>query len=197
MISIFILTLSLSPGVLAGEGDKKAKPQKTALLIIDIQDFYFPGGGYELVNPEAASLNAKKVLEAFRAKKKTVIHVRHNAKRAAAIHEHVKPLAGEKVISKNYANSFRDTDLLSYLKENKIERLVIAGMQTHMCVEAATRAAADYGFKCVVIHDACATRDLKFGDTTVPAQQVHYSTLSSLNGGYAQVVDTLTFLNQF
>jgi nicotinamidase-related amidase len=177
--------------------EKAPQTPKTALLIIDIQYFYFPGGGYELVNPEAASLNAKKVLEAFRQKKKTIIHVRHNAKNAADIHANVKPLPGEKVISKNYANSFRETNLLKFLKENKIKRLVIVGMQTHMCVEAATRAAADYGFKCMVLHDACATRDLKFKDKTIPAEQVHYSTLSSLSGGYAKVIDTETFLKMF
>jgi len=37
-------------------------------------------------------------------------------------------------------------------------------MQTQMCVEAAIRAGHDFGFECVVVQDACATRDVKFGD---------------------------------
>jgi nicotinamidase-related amidase len=59
-----------------------------------------------------------------------------------------------------------------------------------MCVEAAARAAADYGFEVTVVGDACATRDLEFGGETVPAAQVHASTLASLRGSYATVVTT-------
>lgn len=171
-------------------------PQKSALLLIDIQNFYFPGAPYALVNPEKASLNAQKLLKRFREEEKTVIHVRHNAKKLAEIHSHVKPVKGEKVISKDKANGFVGTDLLETLKSRKITHLVICGMMTHMCVEAATRAAADYGFKCTVISDACATRDLKFKDTTISAQMVHLSTLASLSGYYAKVVDTATYLKK-
>ena len=70
---------------------------------------------------------------------------------------------------------------------NSVTNLVIGGMQTHMCVEAATRAAADYGFSCVVAADACATRDLTYGDTTVPAEHVHKAFLAALKS-YGQVM---------
>lgn len=174
-----------------------ASTNETALLIIDIQKFYYPGGGYALVNPEAASLNAQKLLTRFRERKMLVIHVRHNAKTNGEIHEHVKPLPGEKVISKNFANSFRDTDLLEFLKKNKVKRLVLCGMQTHMCLEAAARAAADLGFSCVVVGDACATRDLEYKNRVVKAADVHFSTLASLSGSYANVVDTKSFMKEF
>jgi len=168
----------------------------TALLIIDIQDFYYPGGKLPLVNPEAAGKNAAKLLAAFRKKAYPVIHVRHNFEPGGSIHEDVKPLDTEKVISKDYANSFRGTDLLEYLHENKIKTLIICGMQTHMCVEAATRAAADYGFKCTVIQDACTTRDLTYEDHVIKAADVHYSTLSSLKS-YANIMTTQEFLEKF
>jgi nicotinamidase-related amidase len=163
-------------------------------LIIDVQDFYFPGGSVPLVNPEPASLNAKKILKKFREKSLMVIHVRHNAKSGAGIHANVKPVKGEKVISKNYANSFKDTDLLEYLNKHQMKRLVIVGMQTHMCVEAATRAGGDLGFECILVHDACATRALKFQEKLISAEDVHYSTLSTLSRTYAKVIDTKTFL---
>ena len=63
-----------------------------------------------------------------------------------------------------------------------------------MCLEAATRAAADLGFEVVVIGDACATRDLAFGDRKVAAADVQASTLATLDRTYAKVVDTETFL---
>ena len=107
----------------------------------------------------------------------------------------VKPLPSEKVISKDEVNCFLGTDLSEYLKKLKTDTLVICGMQTHMCVEAATRAASDYGFKCILIHDACATKDLKFGDKIIKAEDVHYSTLSTLKN-YATILNTDAYLKK-
>ena len=160
----------------------------TALLIIDIQDFYFPGGKLPLANPEEASARAAEVEKLFRDRHLPVIIIQHVG--GSPIHKDVAPLPGEKVITKPEANSFNGTDLLSYLTSLKIKRLVICGMQTQMCVEATTRAAYDYGFKCLVVQDACAARNLKYGDRTVLAADVHASTLAILNGYYAKVVNT-------
>jgi nicotinamidase-related amidase len=171
--------------------------EDTALLLIDIQDFYFPGGRSELVDPESASLNAQKILQKFRENKKLVVHVRHIAEQGAEIHKNVRPEEGEKIVSKKHVNCFKGTDLLEYLREHEIKKLVICGMMTHMCVEAAVRAASDYDFETALIHDACATRALKFGDREVSAADVHASTLSSLNRYYARVLDTQAFLKDF
>lgn len=173
------------------------EPADMALLLIDIQDFYFPGGSSELADPEAASLNAQKLLQKFREKKLLVVHVRHNAEQGSEIHKNVRPLEGEKVVSKDHVNCFKDTDLLEYLRGHKVKKLVICGMMTHMCVEAAVRAAHDYDFETTLIHDACATRTLKFNDKEVSAVDVHFSTLSSLNRYYARVLDNKTFLKDF
>jgi len=173
------------------------KTLQAALLLIDIQNFYFPGGRMPLMNPEGASLNARKLLNLFRKKKLLVIHIRHTAQSGSEIHENVKPLKTEKVISKNDINSFKDTELLDYLKEHGVNRLVICGMMTHMCVEAAVRAAHDLGFECLVVQDACTTRTLKYDDKEIPAEAVHYSTLASFSGYYAKVTDTETFLKEF
>lgn len=171
--------------------------EDTALLLIDIQNFYFPGGRSELVDPEPVSLNAQKLLRKFREKKLLVVHVRHIAEQGAEIHKNVLPVEGEKVVSKNHINCFKDTDLLEYLREHNVKQLVICGMMTHMCVEAAVRAAHDYDFETTLIRDACATRALKFDDKEVSAADVHFSTLSSLNRYYARVIDTETYLKDF
>ena len=171
-----------------------AEEPTTALLIIDIQDFYFPGGKMPLVGPEAAAANAGKILAAFRAEGKPVVHVRHDSEPGGSIHASVAPIEGEKVFTKTEVSCFNGTEVLAYLKELGIKKLVIVGMQTHMCLEAATRAAHDLGFECIVVSDACATRDLTYGDRTVPAADVHASTLATLDRIYAKVVDTETFL---
>jgi len=170
-----------------------------ALLIVDIQNDYFPGGRMELVGSPQASLQARSLLAAFRARGLPVFHVQHLSTRPGAtfflpgtegqrIHADVQPVAGETVISKNFPNSFRDTGLADALRAAGVKQLVIAGMMTHMCIDATTRAAADAGYECTLAHDACATRDLKFGDTAVPAAQVHAAFLAALNGSYAKVV---------
>jgi len=170
-----------------------AQDHKTALLIIDIQDFYFPGGKSALVEPVKAADNAAKLLGYFRKEKMLVIHVRHNAEPGGKINDRVKPLPDEKIFSKDAVNCFVGTDLLGYLKTNMTDTLVICGMQTHMCVEAATRAASDLGFKCILVHDACATKDLKFGDKVIKSEDVHYSTLATLKN-YAKVESTEEYL---
>lgn len=169
--------------------------ENAALLIIDIQSFYFEGGRIPLVGSIEASLKAKQVLEAFRAAKRPVIHVQHMPKQdpAAAdpqyaIHSSVAPLQGETIVVKHYANAFRETDLAARLKGLGAKTLVICGMQTHMCVEAAVRHAADLGYEVILVEDACATRDLSFGGTTVSARLVHTTVLAAMNGTYAKVV---------
>lgn len=166
---------------------------KTALLLIDIQYFYFEGGSSALENPVPASLNAAKLLSHFREKGDLVVHVKHGDGPQSEIHENVKPLTVEKIFVKHEVNSFLNTGLLEYLNTNNIENLVLCGMQTHMCLEAATRAAADFGFSCTVIGDACATKDLKFGDKVIKAEDVHYSTLATFKP-YAKVLNTDDYL---
>ncbi|HJV36373.1 cysteine hydrolase family protein [Geomonas sp.] len=169
-----------------------------ALLIIDIQNDYFPGGAMELVGSVEAGRKAAKLLELFRRRSLPVIHVQHLSNRAGAtffipgttgveIHRSVTPQEGETVVVKNYPNSFRETGLLDELRRLKIDQLVIVGMMTHMCIDTTTRAAADLGFQCTLAHDACATRALSFGGATVPAEQVHMAFIAALNGLFAKV----------
>lgn len=178
----------------SGNAQQKSDSIKTALLIVDIQNFYFPGEGPGLVNAEAASLKAKEILQLCRDKKQLVIHIRHKSDKGFEIHKNVEPIPGEKVITKEEVNSFLKTDLLEYLRSNNINRLVIIGMQTQMCVEAAVRAAHDFGFECIVVQDACATRDVKFENRVVKAEDVQISVLANItDGGYGKVID----LNDF
>ncbi len=193
VISILLLTHFLNVSRAAQITDTV----KTALLIVDVQEFYFPGDGPGLVNVQQAADAAGKVLKVFRDKNMTVVHIRHQASKGFEIHKSVEPISGEKVITKKEVNSFLGTDLLDYLKINSITRLVVIGMQTHMCLEAAVRAGHDYGFQCIVIKDACATKDLKFDGKVIGADDVHNSTFATLTaGGYSRVISLTEFLNE-
>ncbi len=171
---------------------------KTALLIIDIQKDYFPGGKMELVNPLEAAKKAYSILQCFREHGGYHIHIQHISLKTDAaffvkgdsgsdIHDSVAHFEGEPIVYKHYPNSFRETNLLEMLKEWDVERVVITGMMTHMCVDATARAAADFGFKVIIAEDACATRDLKYGGTVIPADHVHKAFLAALKS-YGQVM---------
>lgn len=174
---------------------------KRALLIIDLQNDYFPGGKWTLSGIDAAADNAAKVLDAARKAGDLVVHIRHEFPTAnapffapgspgAEIHGKVKPLPNETVILKHQINSFRDTGLKAVLDQHGITDVVICGAMSHMCVDAATRASNDLGYACTVVHDACASRDLEFNGVTVPAAQAHAAFMSALQFGYAKSVST-------
>ena len=199
----------LAAAVTAQDAGRKVRMgAETALVVIDIQQFYFEGGLVPLTGSVEAAAQARKVLDAFRARSLPIIHVRHVPKSVAIvdgepldpqyrIRPEVRPAAGETVISKRFANSFRETDLLDALRQKKVTRLVIVGMQTHMCVEAASRAATDLGFDVVVVHDACATRPLEFEGRKVPADMVHAGALAAIKGTYGRVIGVAELLKEF
>jgi len=171
--------------------------QKTGLLIIDIQEFYFPGGKVQLDQPEVAGMNAGLVLNRFREAGLPVYHVKHDFEPGGNIHPYVKPGMDEAVFIKKEMNAFLGTGLLEQLHADSISQLVICGMQTHMCVEAAVRAAHDFGFSCILVDDACATRSLQHEALIIPAESVHYSTIESLERSYARITDTSELLRDF
>ena len=153
----------------------------------------------QLVAMESAAESAADVLGGFRQRGQPVYHVQHLSirpgatffvpgTRGAEIHSSVSPGENEPVTQKNFPNSFRGTDLLERLRGDGIERLVICGAMSHMCIDATTRAAFDHGFACTVVSDACATRDLAFGERVVAAADVHAAFMAALAVPYATVV---------
>ncbi len=179
---------------------------KTALVLVDIQNDYFPGGRMELSGMDAAGETAKELLSFFRDNNWPTVHFQHISAQkdatfflpdtdGAKIHKSIMPLDQDTVIQKHYPNSFRETDLYDHLTGAGVKNLVICGAMSHMCIDATTRAAADLGFSCMLVHDACATRDLEFGGKTIPANDVHGSFMSALGMAYARVLGFKDFLS--
>jgi len=172
-----------------------------ALLLIDIQNDYFPGGAAEIVGPLEAAQCAAHALRLFRDEGLPVIHVQHANTRPGAtyllpgtpggdIHQSVAPLPGEPVVIKHTPNSFHDTTLDELIARLGVDHLVVCGMMTHMCVDTTVRAAKDRQLPVTLLHDACATKDLAFGGVTVPASQVQASFVAALQGMFADVIAT-------
>lgn len=155
----------------------------------------------ELVGAEAAAAKAQDLLRHCRQLELPVVSLQHIADRPGAtfflpetngiaLHPFLKPPAAGTVLKKHSPNSFRATGLEELLRGQGIKRLVLCGMMTHMCVDATVRAAFDLGFSCLLAHDACATRDLQFGEQEIDAASVHGAFMAALGAVYAQVMTT-------
>lgn len=177
----------------------------TGLVLIDIQNDYFKGGGLTLVGIEEAAHNCRRLLEHFRKLNLPIFHVQQLSLQAGAplfvpytkgceIHDLVKPQANETLVIKHYPNSFRETILQNALQKAHVTHLVVCGAMSHMCVDTTVRAAFDLGYVCTLISDACATRDLEFAGKKIAAADVHASFMSALSYPFATTLTTQQFL---
>ncbi len=174
---------------------------ETALILIDIQNDYFPGGAWEVDKMETVAANAARLLDHARTAGTLVIHVRHEAGSDSApffrpgtpgaqINATVKPRDTEAVVLKHRPNSFHETDLLDMLRDAGVVNVTICGAMTQMCVDATTRAAVDFGFKATVVSDACGAKAGSFDGIDVPAEVMQAAFLAPLAMSYAKVVTT-------
>lgn len=177
---------------------------KSALLVIDLQNEYLPTGKLPLVNIKQTAANAVNVIAKARQEGTQVIHVQHIGKAESPIFQPssngiefqdiVKPQANETVVIKNQINAFLNTNLKEILDSNEVTELVVIGAMSHICIDAAVRAASDFGYKVKVIHDACATLDLEFSGVKIPAAHVHTTIMAAFEFAYAQVISTEDYI---
>lgn len=171
------------------------------LIIVDVQNDYFAGGAMELVGMDRAAGNCRRLLEHFRQRAAPLFHIQHLAAHPGAtffvpgtagceIHEMLKPLQNETLVTKHFPSAFRETGLHETLRAAAIDELVICGAMSHMCIDTTTRAAFDLGYRCHVAADACATRDLEFEGRRVAAADVHAAFMAALGSPFAQISST-------
>jgi len=175
-------------------------PANTALVVIDAQQEYFaPIGKVVLPDGPAAAQHIARAPAWARAGGVPVVHIVHESRRPNAttfapgsptleIHPQARPAAGEPVLQKHLPGSFTGTGLETLLRERGVERLLVAGFMTQMCVDTTTRQAAHLGFRVTVLADACAAKAVTGPDgTPISADQVHRTHLGSLDGFLADI----------
>jgi nicotinamidase-related amidase len=176
---------------------------KRALVVIDAQQEYFaPIGKVVLPDGPAAVKRIAKALAWARAGNVPVIHIVHESRRpgattfvkgspAIAIHPDAAPAPGEPIFTKHLPGSFTGTPLEETLTARGIERVVVAGFMTQMCVDTTTRQAAHLGFGVTVLADASAAKSVTGPDgVAIPADMVHRTHLGSLDGFLAEIATT-------
>ena len=171
---------------------------KEALLIIDVQNDYFPGGANELYKAKEAEDRIIELIAESRQAGRPVIYMQHfnspgdsffiEGTEGVEISERIKPGPGDKVIKKEYPNSFLGTELNDCLRSLGVEKLIVCGMMTHMCVDTTVRAAMDHGYAVTLVADACATKDIEINGEVIPAETVQKTYIASLAGVFAEIV---------
>lgn len=187
---------------LAGLGHTSSAVSDSALIIIDAQNTYCEGI-MKLDGVDAALGECKTLLERFRAAGRPVYHIRHDAGPGTPydvtapigqIADIVSPHEGEPVITKNFPNSFTQTDLDDQLKSSGVNNLILVGFMSHMCVNSTARGAFSLGYNPTVVASATATRSLpsKVTGNDVPSGQVHEAALAALSDLPSAVVPAIS-----
>ncbi|MFI6085292.1 cysteine hydrolase family protein [Streptomyces sp. NPDC051217] len=183
--------------------------ENAALVVIDVQQ------GFEEVeywgarnNPEADE-NIAALIDVWQASGRPVVFTRHDSVtpdsplregyEGNGFKEYVERRRGkgaaesELLVVKKVNSAFYGTpDLGAWLKAAGIGQLVMAGIQTNMCVETTSRMAGNLGYEVLVPFDATYT----FGQKgpwgwELTAQELARATAVSLHGGgFARVVTT-------
>ncbi len=144
-----------------------------ALLVIDLQNDYFPGGKFPLWNTDVVLKNIERAIETANAQGVPVIHIQHiaNSKMGIApffnegtpgadIHPCILAAAPKApIVVKEFADSFEKTTLEATLTKLGVTELLICGMMTQNCVThtAISKVAEKYSVSVLV--DCCTTVD--------------------------------------
>lgn len=186
---------------LSGRGYPPAKLSNASLVIIDAQKEYL-SGPLALSGMDEAVANIGKMLEAARKAGRPIIHVRHlgtvgglfdpQGSRGEFI-PGLEPQGEEIIIEKRMPNAFKNTKLHETLQALGHLDLIVCGFMSHSSVSTTVRRAKDYGYRCTLVEDACATRDLPFKDGVIPAAQIQQSEMAIMADNFACVtpVDSL------
>lgn len=185
---------------IVGLGQVPANLSDAALIMIDCQNTY-RRGTMQLTNVEPALLEAQKLLQRARNMNIPIIHIQHDGgvgspydleQEIGQISNEVAPIDGEMVITKNFPNAFIQTELDERLKMLGVEKVVLAGFMTHMCVNSTAHGAFNLGYQPTIVANATATRPLQAANGKIlTAEQVQDGAIASTRDLYAAIVDTV------
>ncbi|HKI97623.1 MAG TPA: cysteine hydrolase family protein [bacterium] len=172
---------------------------KRALIVIDVQNDYFPGGVWALPAAVATLPKIQRLIERARERQEPVVFIQHvtppgapvfaKGSHGGELHAELDVRPDDPLFTKAHPSSFQDTGLQDYLQRNDILALDVCGFMTQMCCDTTTREAYARGYKVRFFQDACAAKDLVVGSDTIPHDVVHKASLGAL-ARFAQIVST-------
>ena len=170
-----------------------------ALIVIDVQNDYFPGGAWALPGAERALPNIRRLIERARARQEPVVFIQHvpppgspvfaQGTRGGELHAQLDVRPGDARLQKAHPSAFQDTALQETLRQAGVKAVDVCGFMTQMCCDTTTREAYARGYTVRLFKDACAARDLTVDGQTIPHDVVHKVSLGAL-ARFAQVLPT-------
>lgn len=164
-----------------------------ALLVIDLQNDYFPGGKFPLWNTDVVLTNIEHAIKVARTRGIAVIHIQHiaNPKKGIApffnqgtdgvkIHPRLLAVAPEApVVVKEHADSFFGTRLEETLSGLGVDELLVCGMMTQNCVTHTAISKSAEKYKVTVLTDCCTTVDEMLHNIALHALSTRVSLVAS------------------
>ncbi len=179
--------------------------ENSVLILINTQKGLQHSTNEERNNLEAEE-NILKILNAWRAKKRKIIHIKHISENINSLFfkdsdssnfiNTLSPLISEQIIEKTSSSAFFKTKLNEILSETiNLKNIILVGFTANDCIDATARDASSLGFNTFVVSDATATFDLREANgKLVKAEKLHQLVLTNINAFYANVINTSDIL---
>jgi len=181
--------------------DKK----KRALLVIDVQNEYFPGGARPITHPAGSYPRILKAMDAARGVGLPVIVVQHaspqpdaktfvRGSRGWELPPELASRPRDLLVEKSLPGSFTGTALEAELRERGVDTVVVCGYMTQMCCDTTSRQAVHLGFSVEFLSDATGTLDISNEAGSVTAEELHRAILVTQAMRFAKVLTTETWI---
>jgi nicotinamidase-related amidase len=182
--------------------------ENAALVVVDVQKGFEEAGFWGPRNNPGADDNIASLIDEWQSTGRPVVFVRHDSSKPQSplrpgyvgndFKDYVaqrrgKGAGSELLITKTVNSAFLGTpDLAAWLAAQGIAQVVLAGIQTNMCVETTARMGGNLGFDVLVAYDATYTFDLEgpFGWRRTADELARASAVSLHGGGFARVLTT-------
>lgn len=163
---------------------------RRALIVIDVQKDYFPGGAWTLPDAERTLPHIAALVERARGRGEPVAFIQHVTPAGSPVFAEgtagiefaagldVRP--GDPVFRKRHPSSFQGTELADWLAKEGIRELDVCGYMTQMCCDTTTREGYSRGFAMRLFSDATAARELAVDGIKVSHDTVHRVSLGAL-----------------
>lgn len=129
------------------------KKDNTLLLIVDEQ----PRLMNALENGEEAVLNTLTLIKAFEKYKMPILATEQYPKGLGNTDERILELIDKNHIFEKTIFDAATPEVLDFIKENDIKKVIIAGAEAHICVYQTTRTLLDFGINVFLPKDALAS----------------------------------------
>ena len=177
-------------------------PPRRALVVIDVQNEYFEGGGLPIEHPPIAETlpNVLRAMDAATAAGTPVVVVRHHAPQGAPIfqadahngqlHPEVARRPRDHLVTKAFASVFTGTDFADWLSRHEIDTVSIAGYMTHNCDASTILEASHRGLQVEWLADAAGALPYENAAGRASAEEIHRVFSVVFHSNFAAVTRT-------